>query len=67
MFFLAAVAMVPPSSAAEAPAVVVGRVFHIEGDLLRYVPEVKDWVAVVRMRPSARKTHSSRGTGGWQS
>ena len=37
--FLAVVATVPPSSAADAPAVVVGRVYAIEGDLLRYVPD----------------------------
>ena len=49
--FLAAVVMVPPSSAADAPAMVVGRIFHIEGDLLRYVPAEKDWVAVVRDAP----------------
>ena len=49
--FLAVVAMVPPSSAADAPAVVVGRVYTIEGDLLRYVPAEKDWVAVVRDAP----------------
>jgi len=49
--FLAAVVMVPLSSAEEAPAMVVGRIFHIEGDLLRYVPAEKDWVAVVRDAP----------------
>ncbi len=49
--FLAAVVMVQSSSAADAPAMVVGRIFHIEGDLLRYVPEEKDWVAVVRDAP----------------
>ena len=49
--FLAAVAMVQPSSAADAPAMVVGRILYIEGDLLRYVPEEKDWVAVVRDTP----------------
>ena len=43
--FSAAVMGVPPSVASEAPGVVVGRVYHIEGDLLRYVPEEKDWVA----------------------
>jgi hypothetical protein len=48
---LAAVVMVPPSSAADAPAMVVGRVYHIEGDLLRYVPAEKDWVAVIRDAP----------------
>jgi len=49
--FLAVVAMVPPSSAADPPAVVVGRVYAIEGDLLRYVPAEKDWVAVVKDAP----------------
>jgi hypothetical protein len=49
--FLAAVVMVPLSSAADAPAMVVGRIYHIEGDLLRYVPAEKDWVAMVRDAP----------------
>ena len=49
--FLAAVVMVPLSLAADAPAMVVGRIFYIEGDLLRYVPAEKDWVAVVRDAP----------------
>ena len=49
--FLAAAAMVPLSSAADEPAMVVGRIFYIEGDLLRYVPAEKDWVAVVRDAP----------------
>ncbi len=49
--FLAAVVMVPLSSAAEEPAMMVGRIFHIEGDLLRYVPAEEDWVAVVRDAP----------------
>src|SRR4030042_453421 len=49
--FLGAVVMVQPSSAADAPAMVVGRVYHIGGDLLRYVPEEKDWVTVVRDAP----------------
>jgi hypothetical protein len=44
-------AMVSLSSAEDAPPIVVGRVFHIEGDLLRYVPAEKDWVAVVRDAP----------------
>ena len=55
-FLFAAIAMVSPSSAGDAPigdepAMVVGRVYHIEGDLLRYVPEEKDWVAVVKDAP----------------
>src|SRR3990172_9053349 len=49
--FLTAVMMVPPSSAEDAPAMVVGRIYHIEGYLLRYVPAEKDWVAVVRDAP----------------
>ncbi|MFZ2642734.1 MAG: DUF6600 domain-containing protein [Verrucomicrobiia bacterium] len=31
--------------------VVVGRVYHIEGELLRYVPATKDWVATVGDAP----------------
>ena len=49
--FSAAGMGVPPSVAADSPAVVVGRVYHIEGDLLRYVPEENDWVAVVTDAP----------------
>ena len=49
--FLTAVVMVPPSSAADEPAMVVGRICYIEGDLLRYVPAEKDWVAVIRDAP----------------
>jgi Family of unknown function (DUF6600) len=49
--FLTAVATVPLSSAADEPAMVVGRIFYIEGDLLRYIPAEKDWVAVVRDAP----------------
>jgi hypothetical protein len=49
--FSAAMVVVPSYSAAYSPAVVVGRVYHIEGDLLRYVPEEKDWVAVVKDAP----------------
>jgi hypothetical protein len=64
--FSAAVMGVPASSAADAPAVVVGRVYHIEGDLLRYVPEENDWVAVVKDAPFAREDtlfSGSRGMG----
>ena len=49
--FLAAVTIVPSSTAADAPAVVVGRVYAIEGDLLRYVPVENDWVAAVKDAP----------------
>jgi hypothetical protein len=50
-FFLVGGAIFPLSSAADTPAMVVGRIFHIEGDLLRYVPEENDWVATVRDAP----------------
>ncbi len=49
--FLTAVAIVPPSPAAEGPGMAVGRIYYIEGDLLRYVPEENDWVAAVRDAP----------------
>jgi len=62
---LAAVVRMPvPSEAAPPPRVyettesgrtyqpvVVGRVYHIEGELLRYVPAAKDWVATVNDAP----------------
>jgi hypothetical protein len=43
--------LVTPSPAADEPGMVVGRVSYIEGDLLRYIPTEKDWVAVVRDAP----------------
>lgn len=51
MCFFTVVAMASPSLAEDMPSMVVGRVFHIEGDLLRYVPAEEDWVAVVRDAP----------------
>ncbi len=36
---------------ASGEGVLVGRIAHIEGQLLRYVPEAKDWVATVRDAP----------------
>jgi hypothetical protein len=50
-FSLVVVATVSPSSAEDTPSMVVGRIFYIEGDLLRYVPAEKDWVATVRDAP----------------
>ncbi len=47
-----AAAAVPAWGQAGAP-MVVGRVSHVEGDLLRWVPEDKDWAAVVRDVPFA--------------
>ncbi len=49
--FLAIVAMVSSSSAADLPPVMVGRIYHIEGSLLRYVTAENDWVAAVRDAP----------------
>jgi hypothetical protein len=49
--FLVSLAMVPSVLAASVPAITVGRVYYIEGDLLRYVPEEKDWVSMVKDAP----------------
>jgi len=49
--FLAALVIVPQVLAANAPAITVGRVYYIEGDLLRYIPEDNDWVAMVKDAP----------------
>ena len=65
--FLAGVAMVPPASAANAPAITVGRVYYIEGDLLRYVPAENDWVAVVKDAPFGTRIHSFQEAGAWPS
>ncbi len=62
--FSAAVMAIPPSSAADEPGVVVGRVYHIEGDLLRYVPDVNDWVAVVKDAPFGAGDALFSGTSG---
>jgi len=51
LFSIGMMAVVSPSLAADTPSVVVGRVYYIEGELLRYVPETNDWVAVVRDTP----------------
>jgi hypothetical protein len=54
--FLIAVSLVitgvaPANSAIDAPYLMVGRVYHVEGSLLRYVKAENDWVAVVRDAP----------------
>ena len=62
--FLSMNIMVLPSLAAEEPAVVVGRVYQIEGDLLGYVPDENDWVALVKDAPfGAGDTLYSGSTG----
>ncbi len=62
--FSAVVTLVPPSPAEEIPPVVVGRIFTVEGALLRYVPDTNDRVAVVRDAPlRAEDTFFSGETG----
>ena len=66
LFFVTGV-IVPLSSAADAPTMVVGRIFDIEGDLLRYVPAEKDWVAAVKDAPFGDRGYTlfgKRGDGG---
>ena len=62
--FLAMSSMVLPCLAEEAPRVVVGRVYQVEGDLLRYVPDENDWVAVVRDAPFGTEDTLYSGDGG---
>lgn len=40
-------------AASSADGVLVGRISYVEGELLRYVPEEKDWVATVKDAPFA--------------
>ncbi len=49
--FLTALVTVSQAWSANAPAMMVGRVYSIEGDLLRYISEEKDWVAMVNDAP----------------
>jgi hypothetical protein len=51
VLFLTCGAMVPTARATEAPNLMVGRVYQVEGSLLRYVTEDDDWVAVVQDAP----------------
>ncbi len=44
-------AQTPLRSGDSGEGVLVGRIAHIEGQLLRYVPEEKDWVATVKDAP----------------
>lgn len=50
-FMISMTALAVPLFAAEEAPVVVGRVYHVEGNLLRYVPSENDWVAAVRDAP----------------
>ena len=51
LFLTGLLAMVSQASAASPPVMTVGRVYAVEGDLLRYVPADKDWVAMVNDAP----------------
>ncbi|MCE5334423.1 MAG: hypothetical protein LLG06_07510 [Desulfobacteraceae bacterium] len=41
----------PPGASAKEEAVIVGRIAHTEGQILRFVPDEKDWVATVKDAP----------------
>ncbi|NLJ29204.1 MAG: hypothetical protein GX433_14530 [Deltaproteobacteria bacterium] len=41
----------PANDGDENDTVLVGRISHVEGELMRYVPEEKDWVATVKDAP----------------
>ena len=62
--FLAMNIMVLPSLAADEPDMVVGRVYRIEGDLLRYLPDESDWVAMVEDAPFGTGDTLYSGSGG---
>ncbi|MHB8828585.1 MAG: DUF6600 domain-containing protein [Syntrophales bacterium] len=62
--FAAALLTALPAPAAETPALTVGRIFHIEGELFRYVPEENDWVAVVRDAPFGAEDTLFSGSAG---
>jgi len=48
-FTISTVAATP--SASDTQSVQVGRIYHMDGELLRYVPDTNDWVAVVKDAP----------------
>src|SRR4030042_3435817 len=47
----AVIVLAAPSLASDIQTIQVGRIYYIEGELLRYVPDENDWVAVVRDAP----------------
>ncbi|MHC1728750.1 MAG: DUF6600 domain-containing protein [Syntrophobacteraceae bacterium] len=53
VLFFAACLVSPPAPHAASPdeGIVVGRIAHIEGQVLRYVPDTQDWVATVKDAP----------------
>lgn len=57
-----AVVMPSPSFAVNDVPVMVGRIYYIEGSLLRYVPSENDWVAAVRDAPFGTEDTLYSGT-----
>jgi len=51
LFATGGVIHLPAAAQDTGDGVLVGRIAHVEGQLLRYVPEEKDWVATVRDAP----------------
>lgn len=51
LFIASAPAVSARTQPAEKEGVLVGRISHVEGQLLRYVPEEQDWVATVKDAP----------------
>ena len=48
---LPGIAPLRPSAGAQQEPILVGRIAHLEGEILRYVPETKDWVIVRKDAP----------------
>ena len=51
MLFCCLTAAAPASGQQQKQPILVGHIDHVEGQLLRYVPETKDWVATVKDAP----------------
>ncbi|HNY28400.1 MAG TPA: hypothetical protein PKH31_13570, partial [Candidatus Sumerlaeota bacterium] len=62
--FLAGTVRVQAQPESPEPPRVVGRVYEIEGDLLRYVPETRDWVTTVKDAPFSTEDTLYSGTEG---
>jgi hypothetical protein len=56
--------MALPAFAGGEPTALVGRIYQIEGDLLRYLPAEEDWVAVVNDAPFGAGDTLYSGTAG---
>ncbi|HJX33694.1 MAG TPA: DUF6600 domain-containing protein [Desulfatiglandales bacterium] len=47
----AVIVLAAPSLASDTQTIQVGRIYYMKGEVLRYVPDENDWVAVVRDAP----------------